>query len=371
MKSVLLSAMFLGVTLGLGLGSVALAGGPGSNDFNENNNWPAPQFQAKVETRPDGVYIQITARQSIPGSSPAGAPRVTLTPSSDPAPRPASSPTSSSVTSPASNGSSADRTWTDATGIYEQTPEGQIYYLTIPDLSSAIDWRSLLAQYPNQTPYTLYVDNQFQGIVWIPNGKGPVRLGAPPAQVSVPSPPPAGNGSSTNPYQVALSLLDRVPLPPIQIEMNPGLGLVNLPGWFWVKGYDGKPFGTSQTVTIPPAVGADVPFTQVPADDPRRQPTSFTVSVKVWPTSYQWSFGDGASLDTQSLGQAYPAQSDIQHIYAFSSLKTPNGFPIQLTVIFAAQYQVNGGAPQSLPSITHTYTTSYPVQEAQSLLTSR
>jgi hypothetical protein len=152
--------------------------------------------------------------------------------------------------------------------------------------------------------------------------------------------------------------------------MNPGLGLVNLPGWFWVDGYDGKPFGSSQTVTVPPAVGPNVPFAQVPANDPRRQPTSFTVTVQVWPTSYQWSFGDGASLVSQSLGQAYPAQSDIQHTYQFSSLKTANGFPVQLTVIFAAQYQVNGGAPQGLPSISHTYAATYPVQEAQSLLVS-
>lgn len=217
-------------------------------------------------------------------------------------------------------------------------------------------------------PYTVYVDNQFQGLVWVPNNPN-IHIGSPPPQPAIPPNPPAGDGNSTDPYQVALDLLDHVPLPNIMLKMNPSLGLVHLPGWFWVTGYDGKPFGLSRTVTIPPAVGPNVPFTQVPANDPRRQGTSFSVSVRIWPASYQWSFGDGATLESNSLGKAYPAESDIQHTYEYSSLKFNNGFPIQLTVVFNAEYQVNGGAPQGLPPIAHIYTANYPVQEAQSVLT--
>jgi hypothetical protein len=240
-------------------------------------------------------------------------------------------------------------------------------------MDSTMDWPALLQSHPNQTPYVLEIDGQFQGFIWIPNapsGTG-INLGPPPAIPATPAPPPAGNGSSFDPHQVALSLLGHVPLPPIQIKANPSLGLVNLPGWFWVAGYNGQPFGDSQTITIPPAIGPDVPFDVVPANDPRRRATHLTVTVKVWPTDYRWDFGDGASLATPSLGQAYPAQSDIQHTYQFSSLKTAGGFPVQVTVIFAAQYQVNGGAPHWLPSISHTYATAYPVQEAQSLLARR
>ena len=225
---------------------------------------------------------------------------------------------------------------------------------------------------PTRLLDTLYVDDQFQGVIWIPsttNG-GDVHLGPPPPQPAVPPNPPAGNASSTDPHEVALGLLDHVPLPIIQVKTNPALGRVALPGWFWVDGYDGKPFGTARTVTVPPAVGPEVPLTEVPRDDPRRQPTSFTVSVRVWPTSYQWSFGDGASFATVSLGAAYPAVSDIQHTYAYSSLRFPDGFPVKLTVVFNASYQVNGGAAQWLPPIAHTYSSSYPVQEAQAILES-
>jgi len=326
----------------------------------------APQVNVKVTSTPSGVYIQISVKENVPGN-PAPTPQPILTPVPRPTPAPNDPPKAAST--PGTDGS---KTWSDATGIYEQTADGHLYYLTIPNISSQVDWSSLFQSHPNQTPFALYVDNQFRQLVWIPNSpsSGNVNFGAPPASTTVPGNPPAGNGSSTDPYQVALSLLDHVPLPNIQLKENPALGLVNLPGWFWVDGYDGRPFGTSRTVTIPPAVGPDVPFTQVPANDPRRQPTSFTVSVQIWATGYQWAFGDGSTLSTQSLGQPYPAQSDIQHTYQYSSLKTQSGFPIQLSVVFAAQYQVNGGAPQALPSISHTYNATYPVQEAQALLTS-
>ena len=343
----------------------AQAGGPPPGGGDPFGN--APQVDVKVTSTPSGVYIQITVKQTVPGSiAPTPQPGSTPVPPATPAPK--GQPGSSST--PTTGG---DKTWSDETGIYEETPDGHIYYLTVPNISSQTDWLSLLQSHPNQTPYVLYLDNQFRQIIWIPNGpsSGSVNFGAPPSVQPTPAAPPAGNGSGTDPYQIALNLLDHVPLPNVQINENPALGLVNLPGWFWINGYDGKPFGDSQTVTIPPAVGPNVPFTQVPADDPSRQPTSFTVSVQVWPTGYQWSFGDGSSLVTQSLGQSYPAQSDIQHVYQTSSLRTQNGFPVQVTVVFAAQYQVNGGGAQGLPSMSHAYAATYPVQEAQSLLKSR
>jgi len=348
--------------------------GPRGQIVTPGSHLPTTSVETKVQSRPDGVYIEIHVRQTVPGEH-AAVPSSSATPRPDlpPSPSPKSSGPNSSSSQPPTATPAPDRTWSDATGFYDQTPDGHLYYLTVPDLSSQTNWGSQFRDHPNQMPYTLYVDNKFQGIVWIPNNSttSNVHFGPPPAQPSVPPNPPAGNGASTDPYQVALDLLDHVPLPNILIKTNPALGLVHLPGWFWVAGYDGKPFGTSRTVTIPPAVGPNVPFTQVPANDPRRQPTFFTVSVRVWPTRYQWSFGDGTGLVTDSLGKAYPAESDIRHTYNFSSLHFRHGFPIQLTVVFDAQYQVNGGAPRGLPPMAHDYTADYPVQEAQAILTGR
>jgi hypothetical protein len=129
-----------------------------------------------------------------------------------------------------------------------------------------------------------------------------------------------------------------------------------MPGWFWVAGYNGDPIQASRTITLPP-----------PA--PGLPPTSFTVTVRIWPSSYHWSFGDGTAIDTHSLGKPYPAQSDIKHTYEFSSLSFPTGFAVRCTVQWSAEYRVNGGGPQALPAIHHTYESDYRVQELQPVLT--
>jgi len=232
-------------------------------------------------------------------------------------------------------------------------------------------WQTQLQQHPDERPYALYTDGEFGGIVWLPNSANPdtLRFGAPPADIPLAVAAPVAPGVTIDPRQVALEALSHVPLPAIQIQMNPELGLVAMPGWFWVAGYDGQPFGTVVTVDVPPAVGDDVPTELVPADDPRRQATSITVEVRVWPSSYAWSFGDGTGLTTDSLGAPYPQESDIQHTYEHSSLRFPGGFPVQLTVEFAAAYAVDGGPPQPLPAISQTYAARYRVQEVQAVLT--
>jgi hypothetical protein len=200
----------------------------------------------------------------------------------------------------------------------------------------------------------LQVNGQPQDFIWLastPDGQLPI-IGPPaPANNSTPS----GNGSSTDPRQVALDVLAHIPLPPIQLRMNPDQGLVAMDGWFWIDGYNGQPFGASRTVTIP--------------GPPGQPPTSFTVTVRVWVKQYEWQFGDGSSLTTQSLGKPYPAQSDISHSYEYSSLPFPAGFPVRCTVEYDAEFRVNGGGAQPLPPIIHTYEHNYLVQELQPVLT--
>ena len=86
---------------------------------------------------------------------------------------------------------------------------------------------------------------------------------------------------------------------------------------------------------------------------------------------YEWSFGDGSGAVTQSLGHAYPEVSDVRHSYEYSSLGFPGGFPVRLTIEFAAEYRVNGGAAQPLASTSRSYNAAYRVQEIQSVLTNR
>ena len=345
-------------------------------------NEPRATVEAKVESRSDGVYVQISVRQTVPGAN--GSESIDSMRPQLVSARPSATGSSSAVSAPTvdndtktttTSAATPGRRWTDRTGYHWESPTGQVITATPPNISSATrqSWVEQFQQHQNQNPFLIYVDQQFSGLVWVPQSSNSSNITIGPAPANSPPPDTAvgGNGGSTDPREVALDALGHVPLPNIQLHMNPALGLVAMPGWFWVEGYDGSPFGTSRTVNIPPEVGPEVPTSVVPANDSRRQGSSFTVEVRIWPTRYEWTFGDGASLTGLSLGKPYPAQSDIQHTYEYSSLRFPNGFPLWLTADFAAEYRVNGGTPQGLPTIRRTYQSTYRVQEVQPVLASR
>jgi len=272
---------------------------------------------------------------------------------------------------------------------YGHSPKDNEYTVTGLQLKSlttgpAGNTESSVGTRPTGAVPAFTADGQFQGLVTLPGVPVPATAAATPDAVVPPVPalqpaavaaaPPSGGGGP-DPRDIAMDIRGHVPLPDIQIGVNPSpAGIVAIPSWYWVKGYDGNAFGASRTVDIPAEIGAEVPIEgpgAVPADDPRRQGTSFSVEVHIAPTSYQWSFGDGSALDGHSLGQAYPATSDIQHTYQYSSVRQPGGFPVSMTVTFSADYRVDGGAPQGLPPITRTSQMTYRVQEIQTVLTSR
>jgi hypothetical protein len=317
-------------------------------------------FGATVTTNEQGVRVEVWGRQQIPERTVSQGDSLSA---------------ANVVASSAGSGGQASRTGSSATGrqwfdpargYFWSAPDGHVYSLegmNIGQGSSLADG----SNNPGRIPVAFNVDGQFQDIVWLPTNSTATNV-----QWSAMPQAAAGGvaavATSTNPRDVAVSILRQVPLPSLDIRMNPSLGLVAVPGWFWVEGYDGQPFGTTQTVRLPPEVGPGVPIDVVPASDPRRRPSSYTVQVRVSPSRYDWSFGDGMTVTTQSLGKAYPAESDIKHVYEYSSLRHPGGFPVRLAVEFAAQYRVNGGPAEVLPPVRRTYEASYRVQEAQSVL---
>ncbi len=240
--------------------------------------------------------------------------------------------------------------------MHRVDPDGTRTDLSPPliGFGSQVSWQQESQQHSQQTPWILTVNDQFQGVVWLPDmSPGPVMMNQP---QPIDNQMPQGDGGSHDPRMVALDVLAHIPLPPVVVRMNPDLGMVALPGWFWVDGYDGHDVSQSRTVTFPP-----------PA--PGLPPTSFTVTVRIWPTKYDWDFGDGTAIETHSLGKRYPDQSDVQHKYEFSSLPFPNGFAVRLSIEFAAEFRVNGGGPQPLPPIRHTWENDFRVQELQPVLT--
>ena len=361
----------------------ASADDPDPGHFRMDPKKPPKSITVRVDPDPNGYTLHISGRMDGPGvGSPPAPSRDDLPRTEAPPPRsepivqqpapapaePAGGPRPVVAAQPVV--SQPRLPPPDPPTIRRQDPNGQQITMK-PIMVTA--WsptgepsREQLRNGPQLLGYYTYVDGRYQGITWQPTTPDPPA----PAQPAQPLPAdvrPAGGGA-LDPYSVAIDVLARIPLPDIKLRMNPTLGLVALPSWYWAEGYDGGVFGDTRTVAIPPAVGAEVPLELVPADDPRRRGTSFTVEVRVWGSRYEWSFGDGSGQTTRSLGKPYPAESDIRHTYQHSSLRYPAGFPVRMTAEFAAEFSVDGGAPQSLPSVRRTYESTFRVQEIQPVL---
>jgi len=188
--------------------------------------------------------------------------------------------------------------------------------------------------HPGASPWTVVCDDGYFEVVWIP--RDAVTSGN--VQVIV------LDGATVDPVTIALELLNHLPIPDIAIEANPATGLVALPSWFWIDGYDGSAIRSSDALS------------------------GVEVDVEIRPLSYRWSFGDGTTAETTSLGQRYPAESDIQHVYELSSLTAGGAYNITVEVTFAAQYRVNGGAWEALDPIARSFSNDYRVQQLQSVL---
>ena len=141
-----------------------------------------------------------------------------------------------------------------------------------------------------------------------------------------------------------------VELPAVRVRMNPDTGLVNVPTWFWAEGYRGQDLVASRSWSPP------------------YEPT--TIEVRYSVRRYLWNFGDGGQIESKSLGQPYPAESDVRNPYGWSSRTEPGGaFHPGLTIEWNVEYRVNSGAPQQLPPVARPYPAIYPVQELQPIIT--
>jgi len=253
-----------------------------------------PEASVSVDSGPDGVTIYIAVSETSPGSS-------------------------SDSSSGSTTGGSGWSCTADVMNIGHATRE----------------WFEQEAPlHPGELPWIVRCDNGYFAIVWLPVDTQPGDIEIVVVQ-----------GDSLDPATVAAELLDHVPVPNIVIGVNPATGLVAVPSWFWIEGYDGAPIVASDTL-------GDV-----------------TVEVEITPTGYRWSFGDGATLATTSLGQPYPQESDIRHTYEQSSLRVGGAFAVTVEITFSARYRVNGGPWEPLDPITRAFTAAYPVQQLQSILT--
>jgi len=289
-----LSIVFAAVVSAMALMSYVSAAGPSPGDPGTPSD-NTPDASVSVGSGPDGVTIYIAVSDTSPGSS------------NDP--------------------SSGDNT--DDSG-------GWSCSASVMNIGNATrEWFEREAPlHPGEAPWVVNCDNGFMSIVWLP-------INTEPSDVNIVVVP----GDAVDPASIAAELRDHVPVPDITVGVNPATGLVAMPSWFWIEGYDGSRIRTSDTL-------GDV-----------------TVEVEIRPTGYRWSFGDGAALEADSLGEAYPQESDIRHIYQQSSLTDGGAFRVTVRITFSVRYRVDGGPWEPLGPITRSFSAAYPVQQLQSILT--
>lgn len=247
---------------------------PGHIVVGENKE--GASFSATITSNDRGVWIDVHGERTSSGqTAPSPVPQAQA---AAPGP-PQSVPASAQPVAPPPDTPTVTTSWYDPIrGYFSQTSDGHVNSLEGINIGhDAVQpggWINVgMQEHPNTVPMGFSVDSQFQNIAWVPTQAGPanVQWGAPP------NPPPNTviTGGGTDPHGVALDVLGHIPLPNAQIRVNPDIGLVAMSDWFWIDGYDGAPIQQSRTVTIPPAA-------------PGLPPTSFTVTVRIWPEEYDW-----------------------------------------------------------------------------------
>jgi hypothetical protein len=178
---------------------------------------------------------------------------------------------------------------------------------------------------PDLFPFLLWCGDEMRGLVWLDMSGG-------------------GPAPSLYPETIAMHIRDEIPVPNAEIRINPDRGLVGVDSWFWIEGYDGSPIEDSTDA-----------FGQL-------------VEVEARVTNYEWSFGDGDTIEARTPGRSYPHRSEIRHIYQGSSAGLASGYPVEVTFTFEVRYRVDGGGWIELPGITRVAGTSYPVRESQAVI---
>jgi hypothetical protein len=174
-----------------------------------------------------------------------------------------------------------------------------------------------------QTGYYVYDSNgNSLGIVCVPN---PTNSLLPP---------------TTPEIALADQASSRQPWPALTLGINPSAGLTGLPSWFWLSG----------SAAMPDAFASSGPL---------------SVRVRARLAGVSWEFGDGLGYDSQDLGQAYPAQSDVQHLYQTDTYRLTSGYSVVAILRYLVTYSVNSGPWMTLGVKTRPFSEQYLVYQLQ------
>lgn len=184
---------------------------------------------------------------------------------------------------------------------------------------------ALWAEHPDETLFAVSCEGKIVGFVWR-------RID--------PTPSPARRAGAR---EIATHLRDEIPVPNVEIRINPLIGLVGTESWFWLEGYSGAPIVKSTD-----ALGS-------------------RVDVEATVTGYDWVFGDGTGIAGTSPGRPYPERSEVRHVFERSST-TADGYRVRVQFTFDVRYRIDGGEWNVLPGISRETTAHYRVIESQAVI---
>ena len=178
---------------------------------------------------------------------------------------------------------------------------------------------------PGQTGYYVYDSaGQFAGVVCVPNS------------TATPTP-----GSAAE-IALAEEASSRQPWPNLSVGVNPDRGLTGLQSWFWLR---------PANAAMRPASATAGPL---------------TVTVRAALIDVLWDFGDGSRTDAGlDLGQAYPRESAIRHVYQTDTFQLAGGYQVLATLRFGIWYSVNSGSWRFLGTKAKSFSLSYSVNQIQ------
>lgn len=149
--------------------------------------------------------------------------------------------------------------------------------------------------------------------------------------------------------RAAQSYVESVLGPRLSIQTSPPANiLVGLSTWFWMGGWDASPLRTTVTA-----------------------PWGDTISVEMTLDHVMWDYGDGTAPKRGDLGQAYPAESSVQHVYTDRSTSRdhPDGtYQMSATVRLNVQYWYDGGGPYSAGTIERVHSAPVIVRQLQAVI---
>lgn len=211
----------------------------------------------------------------------------------------------------------------------------------LADTEYTEEWFEAQAEdHPDEVAYALFEGGELDKVVWLP-ADATARMEE------------IRELLNFDPEEEAKKLLDALPVPRARIGMNPSLGMVNVPTFFWMEwdgGYDGAPIEQSVTVL------------------------GETVGVTVAPTGYDWDFGDPESdedrMSSDTPGEPWPAESEIRYVYNQASTAAPDGYEVRVAISWKAEWSAGGASKGELRKMVGDGASArHRVQELQSVLT--